>query len=112
MTDTPCKSSVDRKNQPLRKPLAEKTSRRLRSGLRMVAVDQVNRRTTTMLPIVALGKVRSGLRERGVHQLSLSEFTLTIDEPLIFDGEAFAPGRYRVSQGPSLQFVTPARSST
>ncbi|MEL6487919.1 MAG: hypothetical protein AAFQ13_12350, partial [Pseudomonadota bacterium] len=85
---------------------------RLRSGLRMVAVDQVNRRTTTMLPIVALGKVRSGLRERGIHQLSLSEFTLTIDEPLIFDGEAFAPGRYRVSQGPSLQFVTPARSST
>ncbi|MEL6737310.1 MAG: diacylglycerol kinase family protein [Pseudomonadota bacterium] len=85
---------------------------RLRTGLRMVAVDQINRRTTAMLPAVALGKVRSGLRERGIHQLSLSEFTLTIDEPLIFDGEAFAPGRYRISQGPSLEFVTPARSST
>ncbi|MEM6856722.1 MAG: acylglycerol kinase family protein [Pseudomonadota bacterium] len=85
---------------------------RLKTGLRMVAVDQINRRTTAMLPLAALGKIRSGLRERGIHQLSLPEFTLTIDEPLIFDGEAFEPGRYRIGQGPLLEFVTPARSST
>ncbi|MEO0589188.1 MAG: acylglycerol kinase family protein [Pseudomonadota bacterium] len=84
---------------------------RLRTGLRMVAVDQVNRRTTALLPMAALGKARSGLRERGIHQLSLSEFTLAIDDPFIFDGEAFPPGHYRVGQGPSLEFVTPARSS-
>jgi len=81
---------------------------RLRSGLRMVAVDQVNRRTTAILPAAALGKVRSGLRERGIHQLSLSEFTLAVDEAVIFDGEAFPPGRYRVGQGPAIEFVTPA----
>ena len=85
---------------------------RLRTGLRMVAVDQVNRRTTMMLPFAAMGIARKGLRERGIHQLSLSEFTLAIDDPFIFDGEAFPPGRYWVGQGPALEFVAPARSSS
>ena len=81
---------------------------RLRTGLRMVAVDQVDRRTTALLPLVALGKVQAGVRERGIHQLSLSEFTVVIDEPLIFDGEAFPAGHYRIAQGPALSFVTPS----
>ncbi|MEM6494384.1 MAG: acylglycerol kinase family protein [Pseudomonadota bacterium] len=83
----------------------------LRTGLRMVAVDQVDRRTTALLPFAALGRLQSGLRQRGIHQLRLSEFTLAIDDAFILDGEAFAPGRYRIGQGPALEFVTPADAS-
>jgi len=82
---------------------------RLRTGLRLAAVDQVSRRTAAMVPFIAMGKASSGLREKGIHQLSLSEFTLSIDEAFIFDGEAFPEGRYRIGQGPALEFVTPAQ---
>lgn len=84
---------------------------RLRSGLRMVALDQVGRRTTAMLPWVVMGKVQSGLREKGIHQLGLSEFTLSIEDAFIFDGEAFPPGRYRIAQGPALKFVSPPKDN-
>lgn len=80
---------------------------RLRSGLRMVALDQIGRRTTALLPLAITGKIQSGLREKGIHQLSVPEFTLDIDGAFIFDGEAFPAGRYRVGQGPALEFVTP-----
>jgi len=93
-------------------PAGLKPFGRLASGLRMVAVDQVGRRTTAMLPRVAFGTSIPGLREKGVHQLSLSEFALEIDDPFIFDGEAFPPGSYRVGLGPVLSFVTPQHSGT
>lgn len=80
---------------------------RHRTGLRMVALDQIGRRTIALLPFAVTGKLQSGLRERGIHQLSVPEFTLEIDAPFIFDGEAFPAGRYRVGQGPALEFVTP-----
>lgn len=92
-----------------RLPAGLKPFGRLRTGLRLVALDQIGRRATAMLPFAIMGKAPSGLREKGIHQLSLSEFTLSIDDPFIFDGEAFPPGRYRVAQGPALEFVTPAQ---
>lgn len=79
----------------------------LKSGLKLVAVDQVSRRTTALVPLVLMGKLRKGLRERGIHQIAASQFTLTIDDQFILDGEAFPPGRYRIEQGPELAFVTP-----
>lgn len=79
----------------------------LRSGLKLVAVDQISRRTTALIPLVLLGKVREGLRERGIHQVGANEFTLSIDGQFILDGEAFPAGDYRVEQGPELAFVTP-----
>jgi len=90
-----------------RLPAGLKPFGKLRTGLRLVALDQVGRRTIAMLPLALSGKWQSGLRDRGIHQLSLSEFTLDIDDAFIFDGEAFPAGRYAVSQGPSLEFVTP-----
>ena len=89
-------------------PAGLKPFGKLRSGLRMVALDQVGRRTTALLPLIVTGKMQSGLREKGIHQLSVPEFTLTIDDTFIFDGEAFPAGRYRVGQGPALEFVIPA----
>ncbi|NQX94765.1 MAG: acylglycerol kinase family protein [Erythrobacter sp.] len=85
---------------------------RLRSGLRMVAMDQIGRWTTTILPLVAMGKWQSGLRDKGIHQLSLSEFTLEIGDSFILDGEAFPAGQYCVGQGPALEFVTPPQDKS
>jgi len=79
----------------------------LRSGLKLVAVDQISRRTTALVPLVLLGKLRGGLRQRGIHQLAASQFSLAIDDQFILDGEAFPPGNYRIEQGPELAFVTP-----
>lgn len=78
----------------------------LRTGLKLVAVDQITRRTTALIPLALLGKL-GNLRERGIHQLAASQFTLSIDEPFILDGEAFPAGDYRIEQGPELAFVTP-----
>jgi hypothetical protein len=79
----------------------------LKSGLKLVAVDQISRRTTALVPLVVMGKLRRGLRERGIHQLTASQFTLSIDDQFILDGEAFPAGDYRIEQGPELAFVAP-----
>ncbi|MDY7096594.1 MAG: diacylglycerol kinase family protein [Pseudomonadota bacterium] len=82
----------------------------LRTGLRLIAVDQLSRWMTPLLPFVATGKKTKGLREKGIHPVSVSEFTLEIDDAFIFDGEAFPAGEYQISQGPMLEFVTPLKS--
>lgn len=79
----------------------------LKSGLKLVAIDQISRRTTALVPLVLVGKLREGLRNRGIHQLAASQFTLAIDAPFILDGEAFPAGDYLIEQGPELAFVTP-----
>ncbi len=90
-----------------RLPAGLKPFGRLRTGLRVLAVDQISRRTTVIVPFVATGRMQDGLRERGIHQVSVPEFSLQIDDQFIFDGEAFPPGHYRIAQGPALEFVTP-----
>jgi hypothetical protein len=79
----------------------------LKSGLKLVAVDQISRRTAALVPLVLTGALRRGLRERGIHQLSATQFSLTIDDQFILDGEAFPAGDYLIEQGPELAFITP-----
>lgn len=79
----------------------------LRSGLKLVALDQISRRTVALLPLAMFGAITTGLRERGIHQLAASRFTLSIDDQFILDGEAFPAGDYRIEQGPELAFVSP-----
>lgn len=79
----------------------------LKNGLKLVAVDQISRRTTALVPLILIGKMRNGLRERGIHQLAASQFTLSIDDQFILDGEAFPAGDYLIEQGPELPFVSP-----
>jgi hypothetical protein len=79
----------------------------LRAGLKLVAVDQISRRTTALIPLVLTGRLRKGLRERGIHQLAATQFTLSIEDQFILDGEAFPPGEYRIEQGPELAFIAP-----
>ncbi|MEM8724300.1 MAG: diacylglycerol kinase family protein [Pseudomonadota bacterium] len=80
---------------------------KLRTGLKLVAVDQISRRTTALVPGIMAGHFTKKLRERGIHQLSASQFTLDIDDQFILDGEAFPAGRYLIGQGPELEFVAP-----
>ncbi len=80
----------------------------LKSGLKLLAIDQISRRTTAMMPAVVTGAITpKDLRERGYHTLSASRFTLETADPFILDGEAFPSGKYRMEQGPELEFVTP-----
>jgi diacylglycerol kinase (ATP) len=79
----------------------------LKGGLKLVAVDQIPRRTTALVPLVLMGKLKGNLRERGIHQLAATQFSLSIDDQFILDGEAFPAGDYRIEQGPELAFVAP-----
>jgi hypothetical protein len=79
----------------------------LKAGLKLVAVDQIPRRTTVLIPLVLTGRLKNGLRERGIHQVAATHFSLSIDGQFILDGEAFPAGDYRIEQGPELAFVAP-----
>lgn len=78
-----------------------------KSGLRLLAIDQITRRTTALIPLAMIGKLRGSLRERGIHQVAVNQFSLAIEDQFILDGEAYPPGEYRIEQGPDLVFVTP-----
>ena len=79
----------------------------LRNGLKLAAIDQISRRSTALIPLVLTGTVRNGLRERGIHQLAATHFSLAIEDQFILDGEAFPAGQYLIEQGPELAFVAP-----
>ncbi len=88
-------------------PAGMKPFGKLKSGLKLVALDHLSRRTVALLPFIIGGHMTGKLRERGIHQLSTPEFTLDIDDQFILDGEAFPAGKYRIGQGPEMRFVTP-----
>ena len=90
-----------------RMPAGAKPFGQLRSGLKLVATDQIKRRSIFTLIHLLRGGTAPNLRERGFHQLSTPQFTLEIDAPFILDGEAFPPGKYCIGQGPELAFVSP-----
>lgn len=79
----------------------------LKAGLKLVAIDQISRRTTALIPLVLTGAIRQGLRTRGIHQLAATQFSLSIGDQFILDGEAFPAGDYLIEQGPELAFVAP-----
>ena len=78
----------------------------LNTGLRLAALDQIRRRSAFVIPAVLRGKVLPNLRDRGIHQVATPRFSIDIDDQFILDGEAFPAGRYAVTQGPALEFVT------
>ncbi|GMN03358.1 diacylglycerol/lipid kinase family protein [Erythrobacter sp. MTPC3] len=90
-----------------RLPAGTRPFGKLKAGLKLVALDQISRRTAALLPLAIMGREVANLRERGIHQLSAPEFTLEIDDQFILDGEAFPAGEYRIGQGPELHFVAP-----
>ncbi|WP_305097744.1 diacylglycerol/lipid kinase family protein [Croceibacterium aestuarii] len=85
-------------------PLGLKPFGDLREGLKASVLDTAARRSLLRLPLVAIGRRN---RESGYHCFAADCFGFETDEPFILDGEAFPPGNYRVSTGPSLTFVAP-----
>ena len=79
----------------------------MRKGLKMAVVDQISRISVAMMLRLMFGGKAKNMRERGFHQISTPQFTLELEEPFILDGEAFPGGKYRITQGPQLEFVTP-----
>lgn len=88
-------------------PLDIKLFGKRRSGLKLTLFDKSRRRILACVPAILLGWQPKWLGEAGFHQLDAEGFTLDIGEPVILDGEAFPAGRYTVTQGPELTFVTP-----
>ena len=62
---------------------------------------------TLSLPLILRGYISEGLRRRGYHSFGAEALQIDIGERFILDGEAFPPGRYRLSLGPKLRFVVP-----
>jgi len=87
-------------------PVGVKPFGNLRQGLKLAVLDQISRRSALRMPWVVRGKTHPSMRDRGIHQISVPQFTLEIDDPIVFDGEAFPQGKYRIAQGPELEFVT------
>ena len=79
----------------------------LRGGLKMIVLDTPARRSLLWIPRLALGSLPSPPERRGFHRLTPQAFEMEVGEPFILDGEAFPPGRYRVSTGPLLRFAAP-----
>ncbi|NVE95303.1 diacylglycerol/lipid kinase family protein [Altererythrobacter lutimaris] len=90
-----------------RMPAGIKPFGHLQKGLKLAVLDQITRRTTALLPFIAMGWSPKNLRERGIHRVATSGFEMELDEAFILDGEAFPPGRYEVLTGPELSFVAP-----
>ncbi|QYU70657.1 hypothetical protein J4558_11305 [Leptolyngbya sp. 15MV] len=78
-----------------------------RTGLKIGAMDRPGRRLLAALPAILAGWQPGWLDRAGLHFRTVESFEFTIADEFILDGEAFAPGRYRVEQGPELAFVIP-----
>jgi diacylglycerol kinase (ATP) len=79
----------------------------LREGLKITVLDTPDRRSLLWVPAIALGRLPDPPELRGYHRLSPEAFEMEVGEPFVLDGEAFPPGRYRVSTGPLLRFAAP-----
>ena len=81
--------------------------RKLGGALRLAVVDRARASVLLRAPLVMAGLIGGGSARRGYHLLGGQEFFVDLGEQFILDGEAFPPGRYRISLGPQLIFVAP-----
>ncbi|MBX7481727.1 diacylglycerol/lipid kinase family protein [Qipengyuania qiaonensis] len=77
-----------------------------RHGLKLALLDRPRRRLLALLPVILMGWRPQWLAEAGLHQLDAEGLAVDVAEPVILDGEAFPPGRYRIEQGPELTFIS------
>ena len=77
-----------------------------RGGLKLAVLDRPRRRILAALPAILFGWRPRWLAAAGLHQLDVHGLAIDVEEPVILDGEAFPPGRYRVEQGPELTFLS------
>ena len=88
-------------------PAGLRPFRDIKSGLRVALLDSSHRGLMLRLPLIFRGKVSEGMRRLGYHVFGAEALQIDIGDSFILDGEAFPPGRYRLSLGPKLRFVVP-----
>lgn len=88
-------------------PLGMRPFGRSAGVLRYALVDAPLRRVMGMMPLLLAGWDRPSFAALGVHRGGAEEMVLDLGGRFILDGESFPPGRYRLSLGPALEFVTP-----
>lgn len=76
-------------------------------ALRVATVDTASLALLLRVPLILRGYTSEGLRRRGYRSFGAEMLEIDIGEEFILDGEAFPPGRYRLSLGPRLRFVVP-----
>lgn len=76
-------------------------------GLKLMVLDRPMRRIFASVPVLLAGWVPRWAKRGGFHQVAAEEFTLTIGDEYILDGEAYPAGTYRVTSGPELAFLVP-----
>ncbi len=91
----------------IRMPMGIELFGKPRPGLKLALLDHARRRLLVSLPAILKGWRPDWLSEAGLHQLDAEGLSMDVAEPVILDGEAFPPGRYRIEQGPELTFISP-----
>ena len=86
-------------------PLDIKLFGKDQSGIRLLLLDHPRRRVLFSVPAILAGWHPSWLKRQGLHHVAADGFAMTLDAPFVLDGEHFAPGSYRIEQGPELTFV-------
>ena len=102
----PARRSVMLASTLERMPMGIELFGKPRPGLKLALLDRPRRRLLASLPAVLMGWRPKWLAEAGLHQLDAEGLAIDVAEPVILDGEAFPPGRYRIEQGPELTFIS------
>lgn len=78
-----------------------------RRGLKTLTIDAPPRRVLTALGPLLAGSEAAWLEHAGYRRIDAPSLDLDLDGEFILDGERFPAGRYRISEGVPLNFVTP-----
>ncbi|WP_176473057.1 diacylglycerol/lipid kinase family protein [Sphingomonas lenta] len=90
-----------------RLPLGVRPFGSSRPGLKTLAIDAPPRRMLSAVGPLLGGSEAAWLERAGYHRVDAPSLDLDLDGEFILDGERFPAGRYRISEGVPLNFVTP-----
>jgi hypothetical protein len=88
-------------------PLGIRPFGKTAGGLRYILWDKPLRRVIALVPAILMGWQPAFLQRLGLFQASADEIRLSLESNFILDGESFAPGEFRISQGHEVQFLVP-----
>lgn len=78
-----------------------------RDGMKVLDVDAPPRRLLKALPPILAGREEPWLAPAGYRRGDAAEVALSLDQPVVIDGEIFPGGELVVRQGPDVQFLAP-----
>lgn len=88
-------------------PLKLDPFRGIEETVRVAVMDNASRGMLLRLGAIFTGRGSDETKARGYHVFGEKAVELDLGDAFILDGEAFPPGQYRMSAGPTLRFVVP-----